>query len=134
MPEGPARILGGLPVWAEVSFYRGDGWSTDDDAEVDTLFWQKRDGSKGKEVTQTIYDRCEAYDDYWQCDVIDMVCDYLAHEQYERELMDVRCRACKGTGKHREWSDVQRLCPKCKGTGTHVSRVRAGLSDYVWFD
>lgn len=79
MPEGPCTILGGLPVIAEVWFTRGDGWMTDDDAGVDALFWQKRDGSKGKEVSQKIYDRLEKSDPYWQCGVTEQVFDYLAY-------------------------------------------------------
>lgn len=86
MPEGPATILGGLPVIAEVSYYRGDGWSTDDDAEVDALYWRKRDGSKGKPLPQHIIDRAEAKDPYWHCDVIEAVSDHLAHEAWERQL------------------------------------------------
>lgn len=84
MPEGPATILGGLPVVAEVWFTRGDGWTTDDDAGVDALYWQKKDGSKGKELPQSIWDRLDKID-YWECDVIDAVSDYLAYEQYQRE-------------------------------------------------
>lgn len=86
MPEGPATILGGLPVWAEVSFYRGDGWTTDDDAEVDALYWLKRDGTKGAPLPQHIIDRAEAKDPYWQCDVIEKVSDHLMYEQWQEEM------------------------------------------------
>lgn len=88
MPEGPATVLGGLPVWAEVWFSRGDGWTTDDDAGVDQLYWLKRDGTKGKPLSQKIMDRIEK-EDYWECDVIDKVSDYLAHEQWIAEHGDV---------------------------------------------
>ena len=71
-------MLGGLPVIAEVWFSRGDGWRTDDDAGVDALYWQKRDGSKGAPLSQKIMDRIEKQD-YWECDVIDQVSDYLAY-------------------------------------------------------
>lgn len=137
MPGGPATILGGLPVWAEVWFSRGDGWMTDDDAGVDSLHWLKRDGTKGAEVSQKVYDRVEAKDPYWECDVTQAVSEHLAYEQYERELMDVRCKPCKGTGvKHGmpPWSlsgNEQKRCPRCRGTGTFVSRTRAGLGDFV---
>jgi hypothetical protein len=83
---GPATILGGLPVWAEVWFTRGDGYSSDDDAGVSELFWLKRDGTKGGPVPDSVRDRAEAKDPYWEVDVVDKVTDYLAHEQYLEEL------------------------------------------------
>lgn len=85
MPEGPATILGGLPVIAEVWFTRGDGWMTDDDAGVDALYWVKRDGTKGKEVPKSVYDRLEKSDPYWHCEVTDQVSEHLAYEQWCRE-------------------------------------------------
>ncbi|WP_037500567.1 hypothetical protein [Sphingomonas jaspsi] len=85
MPSGPATILGGLPVIADVWFTRGDGWSTDDDAGVDTLYWMKRDGSKGKPLPEHMYDRLEKSDPYWECGVTEAVFDHLAHEQWERQ-------------------------------------------------
>lgn len=84
---GPATVLGGLPVIAEITFTRGDGWTTDDDAEVDCLYWQKRDGSKGEPLSEKIMARIEK-EDYWECAVIESVSDYLAHEQYEREQLE----------------------------------------------
>ncbi len=84
MPSGPATILGGLPIIADVWFTRGDGYSSDDDAGVDAIYWRKRDGSKGKEVSQKIYDRLDKID-YWECAVVDAVSDHLAHEQWLRE-------------------------------------------------
>jgi hypothetical protein len=68
-------------VIAEVWFTRGDGWTTDDDAGVDALYWQKRDGSKAKEVSQAVYDRLEKLDPYWEASVTEQVCDYLAYNQ-----------------------------------------------------
>jgi hypothetical protein len=88
MPEGPATILGGLPVIAEVWFTRGDGWSTDDDAGVSALYWRKKDGTKGKELSQKILDRAEAKDPYWECDVVEAVSEHLAYEQWVREHPD----------------------------------------------
>jgi hypothetical protein len=84
MPEGPATVLGGLPVIAEVWFTRGDGWMTDDDAGVDALYWRKKDGTKGAPLSQKIMDRIKK-ENYWECDVIEAVSDYLAYEQYRRE-------------------------------------------------
>ena len=82
MPEGPATILGGLPVIAEVWFTRGDGWSTDDDAGVSALYWRRCDGTKGKEVSQKVYDRCAKADDYWESAVVDQVFEHLAFEDW----------------------------------------------------
>lgn len=84
MPEGPATVLGGLPVIAEVWFTRGDGWTTDDDAGVDCLYWQKRDGTKGKPLSQKIMDRIEK-EAYWECDVVEQVSDWLAYGQDEHQ-------------------------------------------------
>lgn len=79
MVQAPVTILGGLPVIAEVWFSRGDGWMTDDDAGVDALFWCKRDGTPGKEVSQKIYDRLDKSDDYWQVGVTEQASEYLAY-------------------------------------------------------
>jgi hypothetical protein len=80
--EGPCTILGGLPVWACCWYTRGDGYSSDDDAGVDTLHWKKADGTKGKEVSQKIYDRLDKID-YWEADVTEQVFDYLAYQDYQ---------------------------------------------------
>lgn len=94
MPEGPATVLGGLPVWAEVWYSRGDGYSSDDDAGVDALYWRKRDGTKGAPLSEKVMERIEKKD-YWECDVCDQVFDYLAHEQYLQECRDkYRCEYC----------------------------------------
>lgn len=94
MPQAPVTILGGLPVIAECSFGVDDSpicgrdyWS-----EVDALYWQKRDGTAGKEVSQTIYDKLDKYDTYWEASVIEQVSDYLAYEQYreKEELADAK--------------------------------------------
>lgn len=89
MPLAPVTILGGLPVVAAVWFTRGDGWTTDDDAGVDELYWHTKhswsDPSKhGKEVPQSIYDRLDKID-YWQSDVVDQASDWLAYRDYEEK-------------------------------------------------
>ena len=75
----PVTILGGLPVFAEVTFTRGDGYTTDDDAEVDQLYWRTHNNNMGNPLPQHIFDRMEKKDEYWQCDVIDQVCDWHAY-------------------------------------------------------
>lgn len=82
--EGPATILGGLPVIAEVWYTRGDGYSTDDDCGVDALYWQKRDGSKGAPLPQKIWDRLDKID-YWEADVCEAVFDYLSYQKWCEE-------------------------------------------------
>lgn len=73
--QGPARILGGLPVWAICWYTLGDGWSEDDDAGVDSLYWLKRDGTKGAPLSKKILDRLDRTNPHWECDVCDQVFD-----------------------------------------------------------
>lgn len=74
---GPCTVLGGLPLWAECNggydSFTGEYWS-----EVDSLHWQKRDGSKGAEISQKMYERIEKWDSYWQALVTEQVQDYLS--------------------------------------------------------
>lgn len=72
----PATILGGLPVIADVWFSRGDGWMTDDDAGVNAIYWEKRDGTCGKEVSAKVYARLDKTD-YWQAYVTEQASDWL---------------------------------------------------------
>lgn len=76
MPTVPVTILGGLPVLAECE------WTTDywgeHDAHVEALYWIKRDGTQGKEIPQSIIDRLERSDKYWQCAVIEQAENYLS--------------------------------------------------------
>lgn len=78
MPGAPVTILGGLPVWAEVFFgvhdYGPDG--KDYWAEVDNLFWLKHDGTKGKQVPQSLFDK--AMKNYGEAAITEQVSDYLA--------------------------------------------------------
>lgn len=87
MIEGPGTILGGLPVVAVVDSGRypdtpngpGDFW-----AEVVSIHWRKRDGSKGGEIPEHVRDRAEAYD-YAFCDLVEQVFDHVNHEEWLRE-------------------------------------------------
>ncbi len=76
MFEGPASVLGGLPVWAEVYC------SGEDDAEVEGLYWLKRDGSKGAPFSQKMWDRVQKHDPYWIANVIEQVFDHIEHEKH----------------------------------------------------
>jgi len=81
----PATILGGLPVIVEIAFGKdadtpngaGDYW-----AEVEHIWWRKRDGSAGKELPAKVYDRAELYDPDF-CALIENVSEEMAYEAYE---------------------------------------------------
>lgn len=85
MVESAVTILGGLPVIAEVTFTRGDGWEIDDDAIVDCLYWIKSSGSRGKPVPESIYTRLEKADPYWQASVIEQVSEVLVWEAWNEK-------------------------------------------------
>ena len=87
MAEAPVIILGGRPVIAEVSSGVDDNPISGREywAEVDALYWQKRDGSKGKPVSQVIYDKLEKYDPCWESSIIEQVGEWLAYEQYREK-------------------------------------------------
>jgi len=51
---------------------------------VDGIFWQKRNGNKGKEVSKAVYNRLDKID-YWQSYVIEQASDYLAYRDYEEK-------------------------------------------------
>lgn len=82
MLSGPATILGGLPVFAECWYTRGDGLTTDDDCGVEALYWLRRNGTKGKELPQSIMDRLDKTP-YWEAGVCEMVCDHYHCEREE---------------------------------------------------
>lgn len=75
MPRVEATILGGLPIIADVSFgrdYWGEYW-----AEVDAIYWRRRDGTAGKQISDKVRDRAEKYDPYFG-GLIEQANDFLA--------------------------------------------------------
>lgn len=74
---GEGTILGGLPVIAEVSW--GTSWEGEGYAEIDAIYWRKRDGSKGGAIPQAIMDRAEKYDSYFSC-LIEQLSEQAAYE------------------------------------------------------
>jgi hypothetical protein len=70
--EGAAQILGGLPVFARCWFSRGHGLD-DDDCGVDSMHWLKRDGTAGAELPQSVIDRLDKKQPYWEADVCEQV-------------------------------------------------------------
>lgn len=56
MTEALVTIFGGLPVIASVTFSY-DSYTMESDAEVEELFWQKKNGKKGKPLPQHLFDR-----------------------------------------------------------------------------
>lgn len=80
---GRATILGGLPVFVEIN--AGKDADTPNGpgeyyAEVDGIYWLKRDGTKGKEISEKIWDRAIKYD-YGFCDLIEQIFDQISREQ-----------------------------------------------------
>jgi hypothetical protein len=86
MPSGPATILGGLPVIADVSFGY-DSYAMEHWADVGEIYWQKRNGEKGKPIPQHLRDRAEKYDPYFST-VIEQVQDHLIMEQARDDQPD----------------------------------------------
>lgn len=72
----PVTVLGGLPVIADVWFSGPDYWG-EYDAGVDGLYWQKRDGSRGKELSTKVMERIEK-EQYWDADVTEKANDWLS--------------------------------------------------------
>lgn len=87
MPEAQVSVLGGLPVIADV-WFSGPDYFGEYDAGVNALYWAKRDGTKGKEVSQKIYDNLDKRDPYWQADVTERVSEALAYEEWENRPDD----------------------------------------------
>lgn len=85
----PATILGGLPVIADVAFGKdpdgpwgwGDAW-----AEVQALFWMKRNGTAGKPIPQHVYDRAEKYDPGF-ASLTEQVSDHFACQERPDEYV-----------------------------------------------
>jgi hypothetical protein len=79
---GRGTILGGLPVVADVDWgtdYWGEGY-----AEISAIYWMKRDGSKGKPIPQSVFDRAEAYDSYFSS-LVEQLSEQAAYEAAEHE-------------------------------------------------
>jgi len=78
-----ASILGGLPIIAEVAFGY-DSWNMEHWAEVEGIFWRKRDGTKGKAISQALRDRAEKYDPYFS-NLIEYINEEMAYEKESEE-------------------------------------------------
>lgn len=77
MPRVDATILGGLPVIADISFGY-DSLNNEHWTEV-AIYWRKRDGTAGKEISLHLRDKAERYDPYFS-DLIERANESLAHE------------------------------------------------------
>jgi hypothetical protein len=73
----PCTVKGGLPVIASVWFTGPSAGYEDYDSGVDELYWQKKDGSRGKEVSKAFMDSVEKYDTFWQATVTEQANDWL---------------------------------------------------------
>lgn len=72
----PVTVLGGLPVIADV-WFSGPDYEGEYDAGVDALYWMKRDGSRGKELSQKVMDRIEKQS-YWDAYVTEQANEWLS--------------------------------------------------------
>lgn len=72
----PVSILGGLPVIADV-WFSGPDYFGEYDCGVNAVYWQRKDGSQGREVSQSVYDRCDKYESYWRDYVTEQASDWL---------------------------------------------------------
>lgn len=88
----PVTIKGGLPVIAEV-WFSGPDYHGEYDAGVDALYWRKRDGTPGKELSQHIID---GLDDYWEAYVTEQADDWLGYN------CPTRCRDGREEGAYSE--------------------------------
>lgn len=85
--EAESSLLGCLPVIVEIASGKdadtpngpGEYWS-----EVQKVWWRKRDGTKGKEVSEAVLDRAEKQD-YGFCDLMDVAFDNHARQEWEDE-------------------------------------------------
>jgi hypothetical protein len=65
--SGPVTVLGGLRLWAEAT-YTVDYWG-ECHSGVSGLYWLKRNGTRGKEVSQKFIDGLEKRQRWWEDDV-----------------------------------------------------------------
>lgn len=70
----PVTILGCLPVIATVNWH-------EDSADVWNIFWRKKDGTAGKEISQHMMDKAEKYD-FLLCDLCEQVSEWHALQKY----------------------------------------------------
>jgi hypothetical protein len=85
--KGPAKILGGLPVWIEIKSgfdeYNNESWS-----EVISISWLKRNGKPGKPLPQHVIDRAYEYDYGLDNTVIRFFEDIDAKEYEQRQRQE----------------------------------------------
>lgn len=72
----PVTVLGGLPVIADV-WFSGPDYYGEYDSGADALFWRKRDGTRGKELSLAMMERVEKLDGDWQAYVTEQASDWL---------------------------------------------------------
>jgi hypothetical protein len=70
-------VLGGLPVVAEV-WFSGPNLCGEYDSGCDGLYWQKRDGTRGRELSQQLMERIGKIDPYWESHVTEQANDWLS--------------------------------------------------------
>lgn len=73
--------MGGLPVIAAV-WYSGPDWQGEYDEGVDALYWPNRDGTRGKQLSQSLMDKIAKKDPYWEGHVCEQVGEYFAMQDW----------------------------------------------------
>lgn len=84
MVLAPVTILGGLPVIASC-WFSGPDHNGEYDCGVDEIYWQKRDGTAGKEISERVRDRLEK-ESYWDAYVTEQANDWLGQHCPTRRL------------------------------------------------
>lgn len=82
--SGPVTVLGGLRLWAECSFTR-DSWG-ESYSGVNGLYWLKRDGTKGKEVSQKFLDSLSKRQRWWEDDVCLSISEDAAFKASQKQM------------------------------------------------
>ena len=82
----PVSVKGGLPMIADV-WFSGPDYFGEYNAGCDELYWQKKDGSKGKPISNKLMLDIEKKDPDYESYIIEQANDWLAYnardEQYK---------------------------------------------------
>lgn len=71
----PVTVRGGLPVIADV-WFSGPDYYGEYDSGVNALYWQKRDGTRGNELSKALMEKIKSQD-YWEAYVTEQANDWL---------------------------------------------------------
>jgi hypothetical protein len=80
----PVTVKGGLPMIADV-WFSGPDYFGEYDSDVDDLYWQKKDGSKGKPISDKIMLDIQKKDPYYESYIIEQVNDWLGYNARDEQ-------------------------------------------------